>query len=421
MANIVKPHHCSCTRRDLLRTGLAGLGVSAALPTFLARAGAALAQEAAAGKQANDRILVVVELTGGIDGLNVVVPIENDHYHRARPTLAIAKDQARRVSDDFGFHPRAEGFERMFKDGRMAVVHGCGYPNSSLSHFSSMEYWHTAVPFGSEPRGWLGRFADDFRPDAPKQFIVNVGTMESLAVRSSLHAPITFSDPEKFQRQATEAQRAALARMVDEAESANSSLSFLNDINAVASESSTQVKEACAEYRTLVDYGSGSGGLQQDLKHVAALIDSGFPTRIYYTSVGGWDTHGNQALTHQSLLMYASDALRAFLDDMARIGRADDVAVMVFSEFGRRVEENASGGTDHGTAGPMYMLGKHVKGGWYGSFPSLSDLDDNGNLKVSTDFRRVYATMITEWMGFGRAGEILKGDYPGLGVFARAS
>ncbi len=418
MANIVKPHHCSCTRRDLLRNGLVGLGVSAALPTFLERAGAAFAAEAMAGNQKSDRILVVVEFTGGIDGLNVVVPIENDHYYRARPTLAIPKDDALRVSDEFGFYPFAAGFERLFKDGRLAVVHGCGYPNSSLSHFASMEYWHTAVPYAAEARGWLGRFADDFRPDAPKQYIVNVGTMESLAVRSGLHAPITFSDPEKFKRAATDAERVALGRMIEDAKVANPSLSFLNTIDAVASESSVQVKEACAEYRTLVDYGTGSGSLQNDLKHVAALIDAAFPTRIYYTSVGGWDTHGNQELTHQTLLMYATDALRAFLDDMQRIGRADDVAVMVFSEFGRRVEENASAGTDHGTAGPMYILGKHVKGGWYGSFPKLDDLDENGNLKVTTDFRRVYATMIAEWMGFDRADSILKGDFPGLGVFA---
>lgn len=361
MANFLEPHRSSCTRRDLLRTSLVGLGASAALPSFLQRSYAALAQESRAGEHENERILVVVELTGGVDGLNVLVPIENDHYYRARPTLSIPKAAARRVSDEFGFHPRAAGFERLFKDGRMAVVHGCGYPNSSLSHFSSLDYWHTAVPHGSETRGWLGRFADDFRPDAPKQFIVNLGTLESLAVRAVLHAPITFNR------------------------------------------------------------GTRSGGLRDDLEHLTALIEAGFPTRIYYTSAGGWDTHGNQELTHQRLLTSTADALRAFLDDMARIGRADDVAVMVFSEFGRRIDENASGGTDHGTAGPMYILGKRVKGGWYGDFPSLGELGENGNPRFTTDFRRVYATMIAEWMGFDRAGTILEGDFPALGVFARSS
>jgi uncharacterized protein (DUF1501 family) len=367
MPYLVHPRPSSCTRRDLLRTGLFGLGISPVLPTFFERSNAVLAQESIGGAPAHQRILVVVELTGGIDGLNVVVPIENDHYYRARPTLAIPKNEARRVSDDFGFHPRAEGFERLFKDGRMAVVHGCGYPCSSLSHFSSLEYWHTAVPHGSEPRGWLGRFADEWRADAPKRFIVNVGTLESPALRSRLHTAMLFSAPQRFAGQATDA------------------------------------------------------GLQVDLGRVAGLIEDGFPARIYYASAGGWDTHGNQALTHHSLLMNAVDALRAFLDDMARIGRADDVAVMVFSEFGRQVEENISGGTDHGTAGPMYVLGKPVKGGWYGNFPSLSDLDDNGNLKVTTDFRRVYATVMSEWMGFDRAAEILEGTFPGLGMFAPAS
>lgn len=417
MANILRPHNCSCTRRELLRSGLVGLGVSATLPGFLQQAGAALAAQARSGKQENERILIVVELAGGIDGLSVLVPIENDHYYRSRPTLAIPKSEALRVSDDFGFHPRAPGFERLFKDGKMAVVNGCGYDNSSLSHFSSMEYWHTAVPNGSDPRGWLGRFADDARPDAPKQFIVNVGTKETLAVRSGLHAPITFSDPEKFQREVSSAQRAALVRMTEDVEVANPTLSFLNNIDAVATDSSSLVKDACAEYKTVIDYG-GVGALQNDLEHVAALIDSGFPTRIYYASMGGWDTHANQALTLRSYVLYATDALRAFLDDMERIGRADDIAIMVFSEFGRRVNENASGGTDHGTAGPMYILGKQVKGGWYGGFPSLEDLDQNGNLKVTTDFRSVYATMIEEWMGFDGADAVLKGDFPTLGAFA---
>lgn len=236
-------------------------------------------------------------------------------------------------------------------------------------------------------------------------------------MRSGLHAPITFSDPEKFKREASVAQRRALARMTEDVDRSNPTLSFLNRIDAVAAQSSVEVKEACEEYRTTIDYG-GPGSLRDDLQYVAALIDADFPTRIYYTSTGGWDTHGNQSATLQSLLMYASDALRAFLDDMERIGRADDVAIMVFSEFGRRVKENASGGTDHGTAGPMYILGKHVKGGWYGEFPGLSDLDENGNLRVTTDFRSVYATMIEEWMGFDSAESILKGDFAPLGVFA---
>lgn len=417
MANVVKAHNCSCTRRDLLRGGLIGLGVSTALPGLLQQASHALAAQAEAGKQQNDRILIVVELTGGVDGLSVVVPVENDHYYRARPTLAIPKSETRRLSDEFGLHPRTPGFERLFKDGQMAIVNGCGYDNSSLSHFASMAYWHTGVPYGAEPRGWLGRFADDYRPDAPEQYIVNVGTKETMAVRSSLHAPITFSDPEKFRREASDAQRGALERMTEKAKAENPSLSFLNRIDATAADSSSLVKEACAEYRTVIEYGS-AGTLGNDLRYVASLIDAGFPTRIYYTSVGGWDTHGNQALTLQSFLLYATDAIRAFLDDMERIGRGDDIAIMVFSEFGRRVRENASGGTDHGTAGPMYMIGNHVKGGWYSSLPSLEHLDGNGNMKPTIDFRRVYATMIEEWMGFDGAGEILQGEFASLGVFA---
>lgn len=176
------------------------------------------------------------------------------------------------------------------------------------------------------------------------------------------------------------------------------------------------VRNACAEYRTLIDYGSDND-LTLDLKRVAGMIAAKLPTRVYYVGQGGYDHHASQAGAHQTLLLYLSDALRGFLADLKRIGRADDVAVMVFTEFGRRVQENASKGTDHGTATPMFVLGKKVKGGFHGKHPSLTDLD-GGNLKMTTDFRSVYATMIREWMGYDDTRTLLKGDYPTLGLFS---
>jgi uncharacterized protein (DUF1501 family) len=176
------------------------------------------------------------------------------------------------------------------------------------------------------------------------------------------------------------------------------------------------VRNACAEYKTMVDYGSDND-LTLDLKKVAAMIKANLPTRVFYVSQGGYDTHAAQLGSHQTLLIYFADAVRGFMEDLERIGRADDVAIMVFTEFGRRVSENLSKGTDHGTATPMWIIGKRVKGGFYGTMPSLTDLDD-GNLKMTTDFRAVYATMLKEWMGFDDTKAVLKGEYKMFDVFA---
>ena len=242
---------------------------------------------------------------------------------------------------------------------------------------------------------------------------------QSLAVQSGLHAPVVFSDPQRFARAGDPSQEPVYQRMVNrQTAQGNQTLSFLQEISATASTSSAQVRAATAKYKTPISYGSHSSvsTLSTDLKKVAALIAAGFPTRVYYVSQGGFDTHGNQLGTQQGLLMYVSDALEGFLKDMNRLGRSQDVALVLFTEFGRRVAENASGGTDHGTATPMFVLGAKVKGGLYGSYPSLTDLD-HGDLKMTTDFRSVYATMIKEWMGYGETKQILRGEFATLGVF----
>jgi uncharacterized protein (DUF1501 family) len=228
-----------------------------------------------------------------------------------------------------------------------------------------------------------------------------------------------FDDPARFRRDGTDDEKHVLAALgSNHAQSSNAALDFLSATARNAADSSDFVRQASAAYRTPVDYGIGNafgGGLQR----VAALIAAGMKTRLYYVSYQGnaFDTHVQQGDVHSRLLMYTADAVRAFLDDVARIGRGDDVAVMMFTEFGRRVEENGSLGTDHGTAGPMFLFGKHLKGGLYGQPPSLTDLDD-GNLKMTTDFRRVYATSIKEWLGYDDTDTILKGRFDTLAAFA---
>lgn len=416
------PHftNCGCSRRDFLRKGLYGVGVTAGLPLLLSRTTQALTAEAMRGTsmEANpERILVVVELSGGNDGLNTVVPFGNDEYYRVRPNIGIRESEAIKIEDGYGLHPSMVGFERLYKEGRMGVVHGCGYDNPSLSHFSSMGFWHTGVPNGGEPLGWLGRLADGaYDHDAQGNMIVNIGTRQSLAVQARHHQPLVFNDPRSFRREGSEAEKQAIESITPGAES-NPTLDFLSATATNAVESSAFVREAAAGYNSPIDY--GIGGLSPQLRRVAALINADMPTRLYYVSYQGnsFDTHVHQADPHARLLTYTADAVRGFVQDLTRIGRADDVAIMMFTEFGRRVEENASLGTDHGTATPMFVIGNGVEGGLHGRHPSLTDLDD-GNLKMTTDFRRVYATMIRDWLGYKDPESILKGSFDSLPLFA---
>lgn len=412
---------CSFTRREVLRLGLSGFGVTAALPLLFSRTATTLAAATQSGAKAEtaERILVVVELSGGNDGLNTIVPFADDAYYRHRPILSIAPAQVRKIDDHFGFHPSMAGCERLYKDGKLAIVHGCGYEKPSLSHFESMGFWHTGVPNAGETLGWVGRVADAVDLEGRRNFTVNIATAQSLAVRSSKHSPLVFYDPERFFRSGVYQEQPIFQRLSRKRETDNPSLDFLTAVAANATDSAAFVRQAWAEYQTPVDYGVSSAGLGLDLRKVAALIKAGMPTRLYYVSYAGnpFDTHVFQADTHARILTYTADALRAFIEDVKRIGRGSDVAVMVFTEFGRRVPENASKGTDHGTATPMFVIGETVKGGQYGQPPSLTELDD-GNLMYTTDFRRVYATMVKEWLGYDDTTSLLRGEFTTLGMFA---
>jgi uncharacterized protein (DUF1501 family) len=407
----------SSSRRDFLRAGLYAVGVSAGLPAIFRQL--SLAQTAQALQGASEkhpqRILVVVELSGGNDGLNTVVPYGDDAYYKARPQLGIRKGQVLKLDDHFGLHSACTGLQSLFKDGKLAVVHGCGYPHPNLSHFTAMEYWHTGMPNGSAKYGWLGRYADAGFPQDGANYLANIAAQQSRAMACANHSPVVFKDPKKFGRIGTPAEQKVFETFGKLYPTTNRSLAFVNTVSQTATGGAALVRNACAEYRTLVDYGSDND-LTLDLKKVSAMIAAGLPTRIYYVSQGGYDTHAAQAEQQQLLLMYLSDALRGFIEDLERIGRAGEVAVMVFTEFGRRVGENASKGTDHGTATPMLVLGKSVKGGFHGQPPSLTDLD-NGNLKMTTDFRSVYATLIQKWMGYADARTVLKGNFPTLDLF----
>ena len=390
------PH--DATRRRFLQASLGMLGAGVAVPQVFARAAGAATADALAGATAErERILVVIELAGGNDGLNTVVPVEDDRYYRARPRLGIAKDETLRLEDGFGLHPRMVGVHNLWRDGRVAIVHGCGYPDPDRSHFTSMRYWHTGAPHRGEARGWVGRLADARWPGGPTGALVNFGERESLAVRSAKQAPIIFADPTNYVRHGDPGAAATYAGLTAAGASKREAVDFVRHIARTATDTQRLVREATEGYETPVSYGVPFPTVSRDLRNTAALIAADFPARVYYVSFSGFDTHSAQESPHQLLLQYFADAVEGFQKDLDRLGRADDVLMLGFSEFGRRVEENQSGGTDHGTASPMWLIGKPVAGGLHGTPPDLGDLD-TGDLRYTTDFRRVYGTAL-EWMG----------------------
>ena len=396
-------NHTQLSRRELLQA-LSAMSLSAALPL------------SAYAKSADDkRILVVVELTGANDGFNTLVPFGDDNYYKLRPNLGIRANKLRKIDDMHGFNPGMAGFERLYKNGQMAVVHGCGYDNPSYSHFTSAAYWHTGAPNTGEPYGWLGRLADAIDPQLTPNFLINIDERQSLAVRAARHVPVVFDDPERFGRKGLYQSRALLDKGTGDSDhTANASQQFLEDVAQSARQASVQVRQAWNNYKTPIDYGI----LSMDLPKVAAMIHARLPSRIYHTAYrhNAFDTHVHQGELHQRLLTYVSDGIAGFMQDMKRIGRDKDVTLMVYSEFGRRPAENTSLGTDHGTANHMYLIGQPVKGGHYGQAPDFTRLNAEGNVNPTVDFRRVYATVAQQWMGADSAA-LLNGKFETLPVF----
>ena len=404
------------SRRSLLGAGLAGIGMNGARLLGVPMALGQVAQAMAAEEASRDRILVVVELSGGNDGLNTLVPYGNDAYYKHRPTLGIRPDKLLKIDDHFGWNSGMVGFEKLYKDGKLAIVHGCGYEQPSFSHFTSMAYLHTAAPNSGEEYGWVGRLGDVLQPKPTPNYIVNIDVTQSLAVKSRVHVPVVFDEPERFTRKGSFQEKPQLDHVTQVASDANPSRAFLREAAKSAVDASALVRNAWARYRTPVDYGISSLSLPK----VASLIDAGLPTRLYYTAFrnNAFDTHVQQPDLHARLLTYASDAIMGFMRDLERIGKADQVSILVFSEFGRRVPENANLGTDHGTANYMFMVGKHVKGGHYGKPVDLTKLDAGDNLVHTTDFRRAYATLTKGWMGYSDTAKVLKSEFEPFPIFA---
>jgi uncharacterized protein (DUF1501 family) len=402
------------------RVFLAQLAGSSAVVSLGARAPAFLSLAAAAEPSSrNEAILVVVQLTGGNDGLNTIVPFRDDEYRKARPELAIAADEVIGINDQLGFHPAARGLADLLDSGKLAVVQGVGYPEPNRSHFESMDVWHTCRRKGG-PRttGWLGRYLDDVGQSAGNDALaLHVGSeKQPLALAANTVRVPSFASPEAFrlEKGSDKSLRDLINEVEDRDAPATPLLTYLESSTTSAFAASKRIAEALGDDKSPVQYPESELGAR--LKTVAQLIDAGLSTRIYYVELDGFDTHSQQAAAHAALLRQFGGAMRAFIEDVAHRGHGKRVLTASFSEFGRRVAENASQGTDHGAAAPVFICGAGVRPGVIGSHPSLTDLDD-GDLKFHTDFRQVYAALLEKWLG-GASSSILGGHFEPVDILS---
>jgi len=388
------------TRREFLQLSGRGIGLlafSRFAPSFLVNS--ALAASPAPEK---DRpILVLVQLAGGNDGLNTLVPYEDANYYRLRPTLGIAKDKVLRLNATVGLHPSCAALHRLTQNGKVAIVQNVGYPNPNRSHFRSSEIWETAS--GSNEflaTGWIGRFMDNACAGAP------AGSHDPVGIHLSNGLPQSFlgaSDHPTFgllpgagNHRENEENRRLLDSLVNQpgpGENANATYLKHTLMDALVTE--RKVQSVLSGYQPSATYAGNP--FAASLRNVAALIAAGLPTRVYFVSLTGFDTHSNQANQQANLLTTLSEGLAAFQKDLELHRLEGQVTTMTFSEFGRRPSENESRGTDHGTAAPLFVMGARVKGGLHGTAPDLN-LAHNQDLTYTTDFRSVYATMLDRWM-----------------------
>ena len=384
------------TRREFLDLSLgstAVLSLSAVAPQFLVQAAGATAK-------AKENILVVVQLSGGNDGLNTVIPYGDDAYYRNRKKLGIPRGNVLKIDDYSGLHPNLTGFEELLQQNKLAIIQGIGYPNPNRSHFESMDIWHTARRKNQQRNtGWLGRYLDE----SAKQKLSDVpalhlgGGKQPLALAALNVRTPSIQSIDTFQLQAAKEQNVAniIDRMMQlERTKSDSLLGFVQSSTTSALSASKKVQQATKAYKTDIKYPDFN--LAEKLKKVAMLIDAGLPTRIYYLTLTGFDTHSSQAAGHNRLLTELGSSVNAFIHDLSQHGHGKRVLLACFSEFGRRVKENASAGTDHGAAAPMFLIGDQVKAGLIGKQPSLTNLQ-GGDLKFHTDFRQVYATILEKW------------------------
>ncbi len=430
----------SLTRRDFIKRGVLMSAVGIGAPAFLVKGAYSLQQRDAinsahasatagtslsanaANNAANNamnnaaidkRILIVIQLTGGNDGLNTVIPYSQPAFYQYRNVLAVPKDKVLDLDGKVGLSPYLPKMKQLYDGGNLALIQGVGYPNPNRSHFRSMEIWQTAQPDSIGTTGWLGRYLDASAADdqaardnalrainigqqLPKTFYTSTTLVPSIASLTSYAFQADTRHPQELS-----AQTDVISKIFQEASKRGNYEDYIRQAAVDALGSSDTLKRMVSSYQPKTQF-DANNQVAQGLKTIAQMIGGGLDTKIYYLTTGGYDTHANELNTHNALMKTLDDGIYSFMQDMIAQGRANDVLIMTFSEFGRRVQENGSGGTDHGTALPMFLVGGEIRGGIYGDHPSLSDLDTNqgqGDLKFHIDFRSVYGSVLRNWFG----------------------
>lgn len=431
------------TRRDFLRSTVLGASATWTVPMFIERTfgqlheGARdLAIQPITGK--DNTILVVLQLAGGNDGLNTLVPYADDAYHQARPRLAKKEKEIIKLNDHVGLSGSMPFLGSMFKEGNLGIVQGVGYPNPNRSHFVSTSIWETADTSNHSSTGWLGRYFDNACPGADPTVGISFNKTQPEAFGAEKNPGVCLSSPELYRwiygggdKAKAEEFFADLNKPADDDHdepnnggsiampaggkvggiTGEGNLAFLERVALDARVSSKTILELASKHRTSVQY-EGTP-LARNLNLVARMIAGGMPTRVYYVSHGGFDTHNQQVNSHDRLLGQMDSALKSFFADLKDQGNDKRVVLMTFSEFGRRVSENASAGTDHGKASCLFVAGPAVKGGLHSTHPSLTDLSE-GDIKHTVDFRSVYGTVLDDWLKAPSMKPILGATYPKL-------
>ncbi|MBL8150120.1 MAG: DUF1501 domain-containing protein [Blastocatellia bacterium] len=407
------------SRRDFLKGSISLLSLSLASPKiFFSQSGSVFAQS---GSPRN--ILVIVEMMGGNDGLNTFVPYTDQTYYSSRPTLAIPEANVLKVNERLGMNPALGKLKGLYDEGKVAIVQNTGYPQPDLSHFRSRAIYQRADPTtqeANEQLGWLGKYGDlKLATTGNPLSLVNIGdeAVPKAFVADKVNTT-SISSFEAYQFQ-TDAKyptdrmnQTNSFKKTNSIESSDPEFVFIGDNGIDAIESADSLQAGIKKYTPAVEYPKDRLGPR--LQMAAQIIAAELGSQIIYTSYSGFDTHSSQKEDHQELLTSFSDGISAFYNDLTRLNKADNVIVMAFSEFGRRVRENGSQGTDHGAAGPMMVIGNGIKGGLYGNVPNLSKLDNAGNLIFDIDFRSVYSTIVRDWLQADPTA-VVGGNFENLG------
>jgi len=410
-------HFLPSTRREFLKLGVRGAGLlafSRFAPAFLVES----AHAQALAPEKDRRILVLVQLAGGNDGLNTVVPYADPNYRRLRPTLGLPMEQLLKINDSLALNRSCAALHGLLQDGKLGIVQNVGYPNPNRSHFRSTEIWETASDSNQFlPTGWLGRYFDNACAGgaATDPCGVNISSEVPQAFLSERPHPTFSIGPNLRNRRQQSENIALLEQMIQSPGAApddHDNAGYLRHTMMDALVTEKKFQKALADYQTKADYPTTPFG--GSLRNVAALIAAGTATRVYYVSLSGFDTHNNQLNTQNNLLRQLSEGLAAFQRDLEAKRLDTQVLTMTFSEFGRRPSENESKGTDHGTAAPLFVLGSRIKPGLHGSAPSL-ELERNQDLQYGTDFRQVYSTLLDKWLGCP-AAEVVEKPFAPLDI-----